>query len=46
MIGGFLPIMGTLGLFGGALTAGMVAAAKREHRNEIGSGAEAQLLGE
>lgn len=44
LIGGFLPIMGALGLFGGALTAGMVAAAKHEHRKEVGTGAEPQLL--
>ena len=46
LIEGFLPIMGTLGLFGGALTAGMVAAAKKEHRNELESGVEVRLLGE
>jgi hypothetical protein len=44
MISAFLPIMGALGLFGGALTAGMVAAAKHEHRKEVGSGSAPQLL--
>ena len=39
-----LPIMGALGLFGGALTAGMMAVAKHEHRREIDSGAGLQLL--
>jgi len=46
LIEGFLPIMGTLGLFGGALTAGMVAAAKKEHGKELQSGVDARLLGE
>ncbi len=46
LIMGFLPIMGTLGVFGGALTAGMVAAAKRQQRNELEPGAETQLLEE
>ena len=45
LIAGFLPIMGALGVFGGALTAGMVAVAKKEHR-ELGSGGEADLLAE
>lgn len=44
LIGQFLPIMGALGLFGGALTAGMVAAAKKQHRAELEPGSEAELL--
>jgi hypothetical protein len=46
LITGFLPIMGTLGLFGGALAAGMVAAAKYEDRRELGPRVEAHLLEE
>ena len=46
LITDFLPIMGTLGLFGGALTAGMVAAAKYEDRRKLGPGVEPYLLEE
>lgn len=41
-----LPIMGILGLCGGALTAGMVAAAKNERWRELDSGGAARLLEE
>jgi hypothetical protein len=46
LIEGLLPIMGALGLFGGVWTAGMVAAAKLEHRKELESAVEPQLLRE
>jgi hypothetical protein len=42
----FLPIMLRLGLFGAALTSGMVAVAKRSHRAELESGSEPDLLSE
>ena len=44
MIGQFAPIVTTLGLFGGALSAGMVAAAKRADRDELGAGDAPELL--
>jgi hypothetical protein len=45
LITGFLPIMATLGLFGGALTAGMITVAKHQHL-ELDAGSEAELLEE
>jgi hypothetical protein len=44
LIGGFLPIKAATGLVGGAITAGMVGAAKRAPRTEHQPSSDVEML--